>query len=62
MKKNNLALTMAVLFAATAYPPASEADTFVLHDGARLEGEITGKTDNSIMIKTKYGNLTLKDK
>lgn len=61
MKKNNLALTMAVLFAATAYPPASEADTFVLHDGARLEGEITGKTDNSIMIKTKYGNLTLKD-
>jgi antitoxin component YwqK of YwqJK toxin-antitoxin module len=35
------------------------ADTFILKDGARLEGEVTGEMDNMVMVKTKYGALNI---
>lgn len=35
------------------------ADTFIMKDGARLEGEVTGEMDNTLLIRTPYGSLTL---
>lgn len=35
------------------------ADTFLLKDGAKIEGEITGEMDGAVLVKTKYGSLTL---
>lgn len=35
------------------------ADTFLLKDGGRLEGEVTGEMDGTVLIKTKYGALTI---
>lgn len=61
MKNNKLTLTLAALFAAAVLPSESDADVFILNDGAKIEGEIEGKADNSIMVKTKYGNLLLKE-
>jgi len=37
----------------------AEADTFILTDGTRLEGEVTGDTDGELQVKTKYGPLTI---
>lgn len=34
-------------------------DTFILNDGGRLEGEVTGEMDGMVMVKTKYGSLTI---
>ena len=38
---------------------AAQADTFILKDGARLEGEVTGEMDNTLLVQTKYGSLTI---
>lgn len=38
---------------------AAWAETFVLKDGARLEGEVTGEMDNTLLVQTKYGSLTI---
>jgi len=35
------------------------ADVFVLKDGGRLEGEVTGEMDGVVMVKTKYGSLNI---
>lgn len=35
------------------------AETFILKDGARLEGEVTGEMDNTLLVQTKYGSLTI---
>lgn len=35
------------------------ADTFLLKDGTKLEGEVTGEMDGTTLIKTRYGSLTL---
>jgi hypothetical protein len=35
------------------------ADTFVLKDGARIEGDVTGEMDGALLIKTRYGSLTV---
>jgi len=40
-------------------PGLCQADTFILKDGARIEGEITGEMDGAALIKTKYGSLTI---
>ncbi len=40
-------------------PGFSRADTFILKDGARLEGEVTGEMDGAVLVKTKYGSLTI---
>lgn len=37
----------------------AEADTFILTDGTRLEGEVTGDTDGALQVKTKYGPLSI---
>ncbi len=36
------------------------ADTFILNDGARIEGEVTGEMDGALLVNTKYGSLTIK--
>lgn len=38
--------------------PAS-AEVLFLNDGARLEGEIAGRSDGKILLKTKYGSLSI---
>lgn len=35
------------------------ADTFVLKDGTKLEGEVTGEMEGVLMVRTKYGALTI---
>jgi len=40
-------------------PALCQADTFILKDGARLEGEVTGELENALQVKTKYGPLTI---
>lgn len=40
-------------------PGLCQADTFILKDGARLEGEVTGEMDGAVLLKTKYGSLTI---
>lgn len=40
-------------------PSLCQADTFILKDGARIEGEITGEMDGMALVKTKYGSLTI---
>ncbi len=40
-------------------PALCGADTFILKDGARLEGEVTGELENALQVKTKYGQLTI---
>lgn len=35
------------------------AETFLMKDGARLEGEVTGEMDETLLIHTKYGSLTV---
>jgi len=49
-------LFYAVLFLT---PALCQADTFILKDGARLEGEVTGEMDGAVLVKTKYGSLTV---
>jgi antitoxin component YwqK of YwqJK toxin-antitoxin module len=45
----------------TLAPAACLADTFILKDGGRLEGEVTGEMDGVLMIKTRYGALTVNE-
>lgn len=40
-------------------PAFCQADTFQLRDGAKIEGEVTGEMEGVIMLKTKYGALTI---
>lgn len=40
-------------------PVLCQADTFLMKDGVRLEGEVTGEMDGALLVKTKYGALTL---
>lgn len=40
-------------------PGLCRADTFILKDGGRLEGEVTGEMEGVVMVKTKYGSLTI---
>lgn len=48
-------LTVALLLT----PGLCLADTFILNDGARIEGEVTGEMDGALLIKTRYGALTV---
>lgn len=41
-------------------PVFCQADTFILSDGARLEGSVTGEMDGVVLVQTKYGSLTIK--
>lgn len=41
------------------FPATGSADTFTMKDGARLEGEVTGEMDGTVLVKTRYGALTL---
>ncbi|HAN05594.1 MAG TPA: hypothetical protein DCW72_00700 [Elusimicrobia bacterium] len=41
-------------------PAVCRADTFLMQDGARLEGEVTGEMDDTLLVKTRYGALTIK--
>ena len=41
-------------------PAFCQADTFILNDGARLEGDVTGEMDGVVLVQTKYGSLTIK--
>lgn len=41
-------------------PAICRADTFLMQDGARLEGEVTAEMDDTLLVKTRYGALTLK--
>lgn len=49
--------TLYILF--LLLPGLCRADTFILKDGARIEGEITGEMDGMALVKTKYGSLTI---
>lgn len=40
-------------------PGFCQADTFLLKDGVRLEGDVTGEMGESLLVKTKYGSLTI---
>lgn len=40
-------------------PAVCRADTFILKDGVRLEGEVTGEMDGALLVKTRYGSLTV---
>ena len=40
-------------------PGFCQADIFILQDGTRLEGELTGEMDGMLLVKTKYGSLTI---
>jgi len=40
-------------------PGFCQADTFILKDGAKLEGEVTGEMDGVLLVKTKYGPLSI---
>ncbi len=40
-------------------PALCAADTFVLKDGTRLEAEETGEMENTLLVRTKYGSLTI---
>lgn len=41
-------------------PSFCQADTFLLKDGARLEGDVTGEMEGVVLVQTKYGSLTIK--
>ena len=41
------------------FPAFCQADTFLMKDGAKIEGEVTGEMDGALLVKTKYGSLTL---
>lgn len=41
-------------------PRPCAADTFVLQDGTRMEGEVTGDMDDTLLVRTRYGSLTIK--
>ena len=64
MKTETLLFSAAALSAAFflihAFPAPASAEIFIMKDGARLEGEIAGRTDSSMLVKTKYGDLILK--
>ncbi|MCM2266710.1 MAG: hypothetical protein NDI60_02930 [Elusimicrobiales bacterium] len=47
------------LILAFGLPAAAAADTFILKDGARLEGEVTGEMEDALLVKTRYGALTI---
>ena len=36
------------------------ADTFLLNDGTRLEGDVSGEMDDVVMVQTRYGSLNIK--
>jgi len=40
-------------------PGFCQADTFIMKDGAKLDGEVTGEMDDALLVKTKYGSLTI---
>lgn len=40
-------------------PGVCRAETFILKDGARLEGEVTGEMDGTLLVQTRYGSLTI---
>ncbi len=35
------------------------ADTFLLKDGSRIEGEVTGEMNGALLIRTSYGSLSI---
>jgi antitoxin component YwqK of YwqJK toxin-antitoxin module len=36
------------------------ADTFILNDGTKLEGDVTGEMEGVLMVQTRYGSLNIK--
>ncbi len=36
------------------------ADTFILNDGTKLEGDVTGEMEGVLMVQTRYGSLMIK--
>ena len=52
-------ILMAILLA-QAFAANASAEIFLLKDGARLEGQIAGRTESTLLVKTKYGDLILK--
>lgn len=48
-----------ICFSLLLLPAVCRADTFILKDGVRLEGEVTGEMDGAVLVKTKYGSLTV---
>lgn len=50
-----------LLFALVIISPAvCMADSFILQDGTRMEGEVTGEMDDTLLVRTRYGSLTIK--
>lgn len=49
----------AALFILALLPGICRADTFLLKDGTRLEGAVTGEMEGAVLIKTAYGSLTI---
>ncbi|MDA8131408.1 MAG: hypothetical protein M0011_07895 [Elusimicrobia bacterium] len=41
-------------------PGICRADTFILKDGTKLEADVTGEMDDTLLLQTKYGALTIK--
>lgn len=39
---------------------ALNAETFIMQDGAKIEGEISGEADDSVLVKTNYGTIFIK--
>ncbi|HAH30980.1 MAG TPA: hypothetical protein DCL44_01555 [Elusimicrobia bacterium] len=40
----------------------AHGEIITLKDGTKIEGEITGELDNTSLVKTKYGSLTINNK
>lgn len=40
-------------------PVFCRAEIFLMKDGARVEGEVTGEMDGALLISTRYGSLTV---
>ncbi len=43
-----------------ALPSLGSADTFVLNDGTRVNGSVTGTINGTLLVQTKYGPLTIR--
>lgn len=48
-----------LIAALLALPSLTNADTFFLKDGTRLEGSVTGTLNGTVLVQTKYGPLTI---
>ena len=47
-------------FSLLLLPAICRADTFLLKDGTRLDAAVTGEMNDTLLVQTRYGSLTIK--